>query len=190
MELERAIYSRRAVREYTSKPVDDFTLRALIEAAVQAPSAVNEQPWIFSVVRDPRVLARISQSAKAHALAAPAALDLAEGLRERLADPEFDILYHAPVLVVISSTRPSRWSDIDCALAAENLMLAARDAGLGSCWIGFAQDWLATAEGKAAIGLADPALPVAPIILGHPEIQPTPVGRKAPEIIWIGDPDG
>lgn len=187
MELSRAIYSRRAVREYTPEPLDDFTLRQLIEAAVQAPSAVNEQPWIFSVVRDPHVLSRISQAAKAHVLTAPTALDLPDDLRERLANPDFDILYHAPVLIVISSSRQSRWSDIDCALAAENLMLAARDAGIGSCWIGMAQDWLGTPEGKATIGLVGPGAPVAPIILGHPQLQATPVGRRAPEIIWIGN---
>ncbi len=187
MELDRAIYSRRAVREYTPEPLDDFTLRQLIEAAVQAPSAVNEQPWIFSVVRDPRVLARISQAAKAHVLAASSALELPGDLHARLADPDFDILYHAPVLVVISSTRQTRWSSVDCALAAENLMLAARDAGLGSCWIGLAQDWLGTSEGRATIGLGDNSVPVAPIILGHPQSQPTPVGRREPEIIWIGN---
>lgn len=92
---------------------------------------------------------------------------------------------HAPGLVVISATRASRWSDVDCALAAENLMLAAPNVGLGSCWIGFAQDWLRTSEGKAAIGLTDAAQPVAPIVLGHPEIQPSSVGRREPEIIWI-----
>ncbi len=50
-----------------------------------------------------------------------------------------------------------------------------------------AQDWLETSEGGAAIGLSDTGAPVAPIILGHPILQPTPVGRREPEIIWIGN---
>jgi len=44
MDLMEAIYSRRALCEFTEEPVDDKTLRQLIDAAIQAPSAVNEQP--------------------------------------------------------------------------------------------------------------------------------------------------
>ncbi|MGE5261234.1 MAG: nitroreductase family protein, partial [Actinomycetota bacterium] len=47
MELLQAIYGRRSVREYSGEPVDDAALRKLIDAAVQAPSAINKQPWSF-----------------------------------------------------------------------------------------------------------------------------------------------
>lgn len=185
MDFERVLYSRRAVRAYRAGPVAEPVLRRLIYAAVQAPSAIDEQPWIFSVVRDPAVLDRISDAAKAHALAS-APTGLPPRLHERLADPAFQIFYHAPALVVIASATQGEWAAVDCALAAENLMLAARAAGLGSCWIGFAQLWLRTAEGKAAIGLPSDSLPVAPIIVGHPEAQPAPVPRREPDILWIG----
>jgi nitroreductase len=65
-------------------------------------------------------------------------------------------------------------------------MLEAREMGLGSCWVGFAQDWLGTPEGKKAIGVPDACQPVAPIIIGYPESQPAPVVRKEPEVVWIG----
>ena len=68
MDLREAIYTRRATREFTAEPVDERTIRKLIDAAVQAPSAVNQQPWSFCVVRDKAVLARISQDAKAYML--------------------------------------------------------------------------------------------------------------------------
>ena len=80
----------------------------------------------------------------------PAGL-LSHHFQELLSDPKFDIFYHAPVLIVISSTAESPWAVENCSLAAENLMLAARARGLGTCWIGFAQAWLATPEGKAAL---------------------------------------
>ena len=66
MDLKEAIYTRRATREFTAEPVDEKTLRDLIDAAVQAPSAVNQQPWSFCVVRNKAVLAKISGEAKAH----------------------------------------------------------------------------------------------------------------------------
>jgi nitroreductase len=71
-------------------------------------------------------------------------------------------------------------------LAAENLMLAAYSEGLGTCWIGFAQRFLNTPEGKNALGLPATSVPVAPIIVGHPKVEITPVTRKEPEIRWLG----
>jgi len=187
MELLDAIYSRRAVRAYKKDEVDEAQLRALIDAAIQAPSAVNRQPWCFSVVRDRALLARISAEAKAHMLrSSPAAL-MSHHFDQLLGDAAFDIFYNAPALVVISSAEDGPWAVADCALAAQNLMLAARAALLGSCWIGFAQGWLGTSEGKAALDLPANSVPVAPIIVGHPEAQSiAAVPRKAAEIRWIG----
>jgi nitroreductase len=185
MELKEAIYTRRAVREFTAAPVDEKTLSQLVDAAIQAPSAVNQQPWSFCIVRDKALLARISNDAKAHMLkTSPVAAS--HHFQELLNNPGFDIFYHAPVLVLISSVVESPWAAENCSLAAENLMLAACAAGLGTCWIGFAQTWLGTPEGKAALGLPAEFVPVAPIIVGHPKSAPPPIPRKAPEIRWIG----
>ena len=184
MDLKEAIYSRRAVREYTAEPVDENVLRQLFDAAIQAPSAVNQQPWLFSVVRDKALLARISTEAKAHMLRTPIAA-ASQHFQTVLSNPEFDIFYHAPVLIVISTVTESPWAVEDCSLAAENMMLAACAAGLGTCWIGFAQAWLGTADGKAALKLSSTSLPVAPIIVGHPKTAAAPVSRKAPKIDWI-----
>jgi nitroreductase len=187
MDLREAIYTRRAVREFTTEPVDEKTLRQLIDAAIQAPSAVNQQPWSFCVVRDRALLARISREARALLLkSAPAVLAPSPRFQELLRNPDFDIFYHAPALIVISSVAESPWTVENCSLAAENLMLAARAAGLGTCWIGLAQLWIATAAGKAALNLPANYLPVAPIIVGHPKSEPQPVPRKEPEIRWIG----
>jgi nitroreductase len=186
MDLEEAIYRRRAVRAFTDEPVNEATLRRLIDAAIQAPSAVNEQPWSFSVVRNKALLARISKEAKAHLLKTPPAVVPSHHIQELVNDPDFNIFYDAPALIVISSVTTSQWAVENCSLAAENLMLAACAAGLGTCWIGFAQIWLGTVEGKAAIQLPPGHLPVAPIIVGHPKTSPPPVPRKEPKIAWIG----
>jgi nitroreductase len=105
-----------------------------------------------------------------------------------LEDPDFQLFYHAPSLIVISASQVGApWAVEDCSLAAENLMLAAYASGLGTCWIGLAQAWLGTAEGKTALQLdRDDAVPVAPIIVGYPKVQPGPVPRREPIIHWIG----
>ncbi len=186
MELEDAILGRRSVRIYTDETVDEQLIHRLINAAVHAPSAVNAQSWTFTVVRDQGVLDRISREAKAHMLANMPAGEHADHFHSLLSDANYHIFYHAPALILVSSTADGPWILENCALAAENLMLAAHAAGLGSCWIGFAQRFLNTSAGKALLGLPSDSVPVAPIIVGHPKGAPPPVPRKEPQIRWVG----
>jgi nitroreductase len=185
MDINAAIFGRRSVREYTAQPVDSDVIRALIDAAVHAPNAVNQQPWTFTVVRDQAVLARISDGAKRHMLATMPAKH-SDYFRPRLSDPNFHIFYHAPVLIIISATEQGPWIVEDCALAAENLMLAAYAAGLGTCWIGFAQGFLNTPDGKAFLDLPAAWVSVAPIIVGYPTAAPPVRPRNAPAVRWVG----
>jgi nitroreductase len=185
MDLHKAIYERRAVREYSDSAVDHEVIDRLIDAAVQAPSAINQQPWIFTVVRDQRKLDELSNQAKACLLAQHA--DMIHGSHlQILNDPHFQIFYHAPVLILVSAAAPGPWCIEDCALAAQNLMLAAYGEGLGSCWIGFAQAYLGTPAGKALLRLPSTCVPVAPIIIGVPRGPAPPIPRKKPEVIWLG----
>jgi nitroreductase len=174
------------VRDYTAQAVDEATIHRLIDAAVHAPNAVNQQPWTFTVVRDQSLLYRLSRDAKAHMLATMGEGPHVDHFRSLLANPDFQIFYHAPALILISGAAPGPWIVEDCALAAENMMLAAYAVGLGSCWIGFAQGFLNTPEGKNALGLPAAAVPVAPIIVGHPKSAPAPVSRSAPLVRWVG----
>jgi nitroreductase len=136
MELKDAIYARRAIRSFTAEPISQKVIRELIEAAIQAPSAVNAQPWTFCVVRDKGLLAAISREAKAHMVRTTPVGLMSHHFSEVLNDPSFDIFYQAPVLILISCMADVPWATEDCSLAAENLMLAACGAGLGICWIG------------------------------------------------------
>ena len=100
------------------------------------------------MVRDQSLLDRILRAAKSHMLATMADSPHADHFRWRLSNPDFQIFYHAPVVILISGAAEGPWIVEDCALAAENLMLAAYAAGLGTCWIGFAQNYLNTPDGK------------------------------------------
>jgi nitroreductase len=162
-------------------------IRQLIEAAVCAPSAMNCQPWAFVVVREQSELKRISQEARRYILEEiPDDHPLAR-LKERVADPDTDILHGAPALLIVCATTTDVWAAQDCAMAAENLMLAAHAVGLGSCWIGLAQPWLNLPTSKASLGLEQHYVPAAPIVLGYPTIKPGRPDRRQAEIHWIGD---
>ena len=186
------IYSRRSVRGYTAETVPESTVRALIDAAVQAPTAISQQSWSFVVVQNPRRLARLSELTKTdfmQEMAKDPALYLAVksnasyDLVTRFSDPGFDVFYGATTLIVIGTRAPGSFGIADCWLAAENLMLAASALGLGSCCIGAAAGALNSAEMRLELGIPPVVTAVAPIIVGVPAQPATPVDRREPDII-------
>ncbi|HTT01322.1 MAG TPA: nitroreductase [Steroidobacteraceae bacterium] len=187
MDVYDAINTRRAVRTFEKARVDRATLRKLIDAAIQAPSAVNTQPWCFTIIEDLALLTRISNEAKRLVLENPPQGLPSGRFHELLSDPKFDIFYGAPALILVSSVTADHWAVVNCSLAAQNLMLAARAEGLGTCWIGFAESWFGSEMGKHALGLPTSHLPVAPIIVGRPSSPPVPVPRREPIIRWVPD---
>src|SRR5688572_2776226 len=125
MELLQAIYQRRAIRHYTDVPVHPAMIEDLLKAAVQAPSAVNQQPWAFAVIRGRERLNRYSERAKTHLLAIlPQLADLHQRA-DALADHEYNVFHHADTVIVIYAEPAPHHPTDDCLLAAQNLMLAA-----------------------------------------------------------------
>ncbi len=121
METSAAILARRSVRAFSDQPVSRDLLRSLVEAATWAPSASNVQAWRFCVVDDPALVRKLDM--------------VSPGLSGK-----------PPVIVVVLSDREyarakggqkaaDEFSSLDAAYACENLMLAAADAGLGTCAI-------------------------------------------------------
>lgn len=150
---------------------------------------MNRQPWLFSIVQDAAQLKRYSDRAKTMLLAEMARDPKAAHYQDMLKSPAFNIFYDTNTLVVIGAGEPGRYTEANCWLAAENLMLAACEAGLGSCCIGFAIPVLNTPEVKAELGLPAAGVAVAPIILGYASAQPSPVPRHDPNIVsWSSAP--
>ena len=185
MQVLEAIHQRRAVRDYLERPVADETIHALLQAAVEAPSAMNRQPWRFAVIQDAVRLKVYSDLAKQHLLLQMASDAKASHYRELLEAPEFDIFYNAGTLIVICAEAPGKYADADAWLAAENLMLAACDMGLGTCPIGFAVEVLNTPAVKHELHLPPGGVAIAPILVGYPRETPKTVPREAPKIlVW------
>jgi nitroreductase len=171
MEFGEVLAARRSVRHFNAKlDVSDEDIHALLEAAVQAPTAGNIQPWRFSVVKSLEARER-----------------LAAALHQRWATG-------APAIIVVSvDPRPcaARYGDRgerlyalqDTAAAAENILLAAFDRGLAACWIGAFDD---EAVAKA-VNLSAPVTPVALIPVGYSaESAGRPARRPVAEVTtWL-----
>jgi len=184
-----AIFSRRSVRAYDRRKIDDATVRGLLDAAVAAPTAMHMEPWTFVVVQDEAMLKRFSDRAKASWVAEAAkyrdlhAPPAAGGFAARLADPSFSIFYDAGTLIVICAKAMGPFVVADCWLAAENIMLAACALGLGTCCIGSAVPALNTPEAKAELHIPAEVTAVVPIVVGIPAGGAVEVPRKDPEIL-------
>ena len=191
MDLMGAIYTRRSVRSFASRPVDNDAVMVLIRAAAWAPSAVNQQPWAFVVIRNARRLDEYSDRAKEYMLATlPGAISM-HGRADALADPSNHAFHRAPVLVVIYA-KPARYNPVgDCFMAAQNLLLAAHGLGLGACPVGFARAWFDLRETKYELGVPGSHSAVMPIAIGWPKGPAEASTRLEPEILaWDESPGG
>ena len=184
MELMEAIYNRRSVRFFTTDPVGKETIEKLINAGIQAPSAMNSQPWAFSVIQDKDLLQKISDDTKAYFLETLSSRPYMEGYRPLFSNPDYHIFYNAPTLLTVYAKPEGPTPASDCSLAAQNIMLAAHALGLGTCWMGFAQVALNTPALKEQFGIPDSYTVIAPLAIGHPSKPSSTVARKEPQILF------
>jgi nitroreductase len=184
------IYTRRSVRDYKPDDVPDEILKELINAGTYAPSAVNRQPWRFVVIKDRDMISRLSARAKKTLLehAEKATDPHVKQMLGAMRMPEFNIFYNAPVLVLIFAAPDAYSPEYDCALAAENMMLAARSLGIGSCWIGFGMPLGSDKEVLDELKVPANHKLMAPLIFGYPvkDLQTAPKRNEDVVLNWVG----
>jgi nitroreductase len=153
-----AILTRRSIRKYTDRPVPDEIVIELLRAAMAAPSAQNQQPWQFVVVRDRALL---------------------EGLAR--AQPYSGMARDAQLAVIVCGDlnlerSPGFWVQ-DCAAATENLLIAANAAGLGAVWTGTYPREERVANVRSLLSLPEHIIPLAVIPIGYPAEHPAALDR-------------
>ncbi len=144
-----AIFTRRSVRQYLDKPVEEQKVKQLLAAAMQAPSAANQQPWEFIVVQDKEQLKKLAGYS-----------------------PYASMLARAPLgIVVLGDKRrmrmPDKWQQ-DLGAATQNILLEAVNQGLGAVWLGVYGDDSLTANVIKFFNLPRHAIPYAVISIGYP----------------------
>ena len=176
--------TRRSVRNYQDKDVSLDLLMAIIQDACLAPSSGNRQTWRFIVINDRDTIRRLSEESRTHLVADldsnPASY--VKRYEAALRNPEFNVFYNAPSLVIICGDKRSHSLQVDCALAASYLMLSAAARGLGTCWIDLGSR-IEDPGLLGEIGLTDDQAIVAPIIVGYPKTIPAIPHRNEPIIL-------
>ncbi|MDR1742833.1 MAG: nitroreductase family protein [Dysgonamonadaceae bacterium] len=172
MNLDEIIAKRKSVRKYTEQVVDEQTIKALIESARLAPSAVNFQPWTFIVCR--------SEEAK-------------QIVRDSYPRDWFNT---APIYIIVCGNHSQSWKrpadgkdhcDIDIAIATEHIALKSVELGLGTCWVcNFNPEII-----KNGLRLPEDIEPVVLLPIGYVtedyEADPRNKNRKSPDEIteWM-----
>jgi len=153
-----AIYSRRSIRRYTSEKVSDDLIESLLKAAMCAPSARNQRPWHFVVVKEKDILNQLS---KTHRYS--------------------EMVKEAPVAIVVcGDTQIQSYKDywvLDCSAATENILIAAEELKLGAVWVAVYPREERINHVRKVLSLPSNIIPLCIIPVGYPAEKPEPVER-------------
>ncbi len=163
MDVFEAIKTRRSIREYQEKEIEEEKLQRILEAGRLAPSAKNIQEWRFVVVRDKQTREKLAQAARNQSF-----------------------VVQAPVCIVgcatitdYRMTSGQKAYPIDVAIAIDHMTLVAIEEGLGTCWVGaFFEDQV-----KEILDIPEDVRVVTLLSVGYPSFQPPPKSRLPKEKI-------
>lgn len=159
-----AILNRKSIRKYTDEKISDQIVEELLRAGMQAPSAGNEQPWEFVILRNRDTMKKITEF-----------------------HPYSGMLRNADVAIVVCGDEAKEvykgfWVQ-DCSAATENILLAAEDLGLGAVWLGI-YPMADRVDGlKKLLNLPDSVIPLAVIPVGYPDEKRQAADRFKPDRI-------
>jgi nitroreductase len=154
---DSAIFTRRSIRAYdASKKATKEHIEDLLNAGMHAPSAMNKQPWEFVVATDTDAIASIM---KAH--------------------PYCESLKDAGTAIIVCGdldkqfqTQDGGYYAYDCSAVTQNILLRAKELGLGTCWCGIAPEKERIVEMQKALGIPKNVEPMSLIIVGTPAENP------------------
>lgn len=154
----KEIFERRSIRKYLPRPISEDDAEKLLRAAMAAPSAGNQQPWEFIVIRDKEKMDAIT---KIH--------------------PYSQMLKEAQLAIVVCAdldreSHQGYWVQ-DCAAATQNLMLEAQHLNIGSVWLGVYPREDRVEKIKELLGIPQRVIPLSIVSLGYPAETKKPSDR-------------
>ena len=171
-EVLNCLETRRSCRAYRPEQVPEEALQEILRAGLYAPSGMGRQSVKLLVVQDPAAIAALER--------------LNGGV---LGSPDAHPFYGAPTVLIVLAD-PERGTYVeDGSLVMGNLMLAAKDAGLGSCWIHRAKEEFESEEGKAllkSLGITGDYEGIGHCVLGYVDgDEPEAAPRKDDYVYYV-----
>ena len=158
MDAIAAILTRRSVRKYTNRKISEKIIKELIEAGVSAPSAGNQQPWHFIIIDDRKLLKKIPEF-----------------------HPHAKMLLDAQIAILVCGDsnlemHKGFWM-LDCSAATENILIAARAKGLGTCWLGVYPREKRINGLREMLRIPKNVIPFSLISIGYTEVEQSKLDR-------------
>jgi nitroreductase len=169
------IKTRRSIRNYNDKLVEDDKIMELLESARLAPSGSNTQPWDFIIVKSKEMKEKVADVCHHQKWMSDAAVqivctaDICARLQEGVGEP---LEEDSPQFELKQSIR-------DTAIAAEHIVLEATELGLASCWVA----WFVQDDIRPVLNIPSDKYVVCVITIGYTDEVPNPRPRKSIEQI-------
>ena len=147
----KSILERTSVRQYTDKKLSDEDVKAILRAAFAAPSARDLRPWYFIVIRDEKKLEEISRFSPYASFLKEAAMG---------------------IVVCCDLSRNPRldYCQQDCAAATQNMLIEAKERGIGTCWLGGYPNDERVVYLRDALQIEEPLMPLWAVSFGYPAV--------------------
>ncbi len=156
------IKNRRSIRKFLPEQIKDAELEEILNAAIYAPTGHNDQPWYFTVVQDQKLISYMG--ARTKELMSKSKTDW---IAERGKDNAFSLFYSAPTVVIVSGKSDAYSPLTDCSAAIQNMLLAAKSLGIGSCWVGLVSHFFTEKEEVAKLNIPQGYEPYYAVCLGY-----------------------
>lgn len=175
-QVVETIMTRRSVRQYKPQAVEREKMQTIVKCGINAPNAMNKQPWEVRVVDNADYINGVTELYKK---ANPKAAE----------DPAFKNMFrNAPTVVFIGHDTKSESSPFDCGLLAENMMISAWSMGIGSCCLGSPARFMKTpeaAEYLQKLGFSEGYELLYCIGFGYPDEAPAAKPREAAKVKFV-----
>lgn len=171
------IMARRSVRKYLPQPVNRDTMQVILNCGINAPNGQNKQSWAIRVVDNTEFINGLTE---VYQKANPKAAE----------DPNFRNMFrNAPTVVFIANDTAYDFSQVDCGLLGENMILSAWSMGIGSCCLGGPIRFMKT-DPEAAEYLKRLNIPegydlLYCIAFGYPDESPAAKPRDASKVMFV-----
>lgn len=171
------IMARRSVRKYLPQPVNRDTMQVILDCGINAPNGQNKQSWAIRVVDNPEFINGLTEVYKK---ANPKAAE----------DPDFRNMFrNAPTVVFIANDTAYDFSQVDCGLLGENMILSAWSMGIGSCCLGGPIRFMKTDPGAAEylkrLNIPEGYDLLYCIAFGYPDESPAAKPRDASKVMFV-----
>ena len=171
------IMTRRSVRKYQPQAVNRDTMQIILECGINAPNAINKQAWEVRVVDNPEFIHGITEVFK------KVSPKMAEA-------PDFKNMFrNAPTVVFIANDTTFPFSQVDCGLMAENMMLSAWSMGIGSVCLGSSAHFINNTPEAAVylekLGFSENYKTLICIGFGYPAETPAAKPRDTGKVKFI-----